>query len=233
MQLENTFWQLVRFQPSGEKMRAALNDEARLHFSVDNTISGHTGCNAMGGEYELKDDQLTIQAFFTKRYCAQVAAMENAENQIMAQPMTVVRQGDELILRAGGGQLVYTQTKPPKTAAKQPATYEEGNSTEPQPVIAAATSRSTPKTISDEMTGLFRYLADAAVFQDCANGQRYAVAIDDNFRLLEAPYQQLNKSGEAALVTLEGIITPNTGEGLAKVIAVLRVSSMSPESECK
>ncbi len=63
-----------------------------------------------------------------------------------------------------------------------------------------------------EMRGMFRYMADAANFTECQTGQRWAVAMESDYRALESAYtQSRHEPGEAILVTVEGLAAMRPG----------------------
>lgn len=72
--------------------------------------------------------------------------------------------------------------------------------------------RSAPATQPEQtgvLRGMYRYLADAALFTDCETGRTLPVAMEGDSRALERAYLQArHQPGEALLVTLEGRIVP-------------------------
>jgi copper homeostasis protein (lipoprotein) len=55
------------------------------------------------------------------------------------------------------------------------------------------------------MRGMFRYMADAASFTECQTGQRWPVAMEGEYRALEADYMKTRRlPAEELLVTIEG-----------------------------
>jgi len=68
---------------------------------------------------------------------------------------------------------------------------------------AAAADLGTPRP----MAGMYSYLADAALFRDCATGERYPVAFEADNRALEAGYLAVApEPGAEVLVKIEGRI---------------------------
>src|SRR5262249_61901181 len=58
-----------------------------------------------------------------------------------------------------------------------------------------------------KVSGLFIYMADAAVITLCADGSRLPVAMEGDFRALQAAYQKARPApGEALLASVEGRI---------------------------
>lgn len=52
--------------------------------------------------------------------------------------------------------------------------------------------------------GMFRYMADAANFQDCATGRRFPVAMEAQFPTIERAYASLKVNGQPVLADVEG-----------------------------
>ncbi len=236
LSLAGTSWQLESFQPIGKKMRGAQNNKARLAFNAEGGISGNTGCNTMGGDYQLKGNKLSIQAFSTEMYCEEVAKQELTINEIMRETMTVSIQGSQLILRRDGGQLVYVKAKKVAAIEKStgggsaPAQYDRDPANNNDGAAAKAGAGNKGLV---EMTGLFRYMADAAIFMRCSDQQRFGVNMSGNFKEAQQVYRRMDKNGEAALMTLEVAVSKNSGEGFPENLTIQRVVSSSAESECQ
>ena len=59
------------------------------------------------------------------------------------------------------------------------------------------------------LTGMFTYMADAATMTLCADGGRLPVAMEADYKALEAAYlKERQQPGQALLVSLEGLIAP-------------------------
>ncbi len=57
------------------------------------------------------------------------------------------------------------------------------------------------------LTGMFTYMADAASITLCADGGRLPVAMEADYKALEAAYlKERQQPGQALLVSLEGLI---------------------------
>jgi copper homeostasis protein (lipoprotein) len=70
----------------------------------------------------------------------------------------------------------------------------------PQPVLIE------PRLV---LTGMFTYMADAAVITLCADGGRLPVTMEADYKTLEAAYlKERREPGQALLVSLEGLIAP-------------------------
>jgi copper homeostasis protein (lipoprotein) len=67
-----------------------------------------------------------------------------------------------------------------------------------------------------QMSGMFRYMADAATFTECHSRQRWPVAMEAGYQALEAEYlKHRRQPGEELMVTLEGQVAsrPNMDTG--------------------
>jgi len=86
-------------------------------------------------------------------------------------------------------------------------------------------------------SGLFVYMADAPVITLCADGSRMPVAMEGDFRALQAAYQTARPQlGKALLATVEGRIAtrPSMEESLPPLdtLVVERFISLSPQASC-
>ncbi len=73
------------------------------------------------------------------------------------------------------------------------------------------------------MRGMYRYMADAALFDECLSGRRFQVAMEaDNIALERAYLEAQRQPGEALLVSIQGRITERPAmEGDALVLTVV------------
>jgi copper homeostasis protein (lipoprotein) len=73
------------------------------------------------------------------------------------------------------------------------------------------------------MRGMYRYMADAAVFTECLSGRRFAVAMEaDNIALERAYLKARREPGEALMISLQGRIAERPAmEGDAMVLTVV------------
>ncbi|MDY0389732.1 MAG: META domain-containing protein [Desulfobulbus oligotrophicus] len=88
-----------------------------------------------------------------------------------------------------------------------------------------------------ELTGMFIYMADAAVITLCADGRSLPVAMEGDYRSLEVAYLKTGpQAGEPLLVSLEGLITlrPSMEESLPPqpTLVVQRFISIRPQESC-
>jgi len=88
-----------------------------------------------------------------------------------------------------------------------------------------------------KINGLFIYMADAAVITLCADGSRVPVAMEGDFRALQAAYMKARPApGQALLASVEGRIAtrPSMEESLPPqdTLVVERFISLSPQGSC-
>jgi len=86
------------------------------------------------------------------------------------------------------------------------------------------------------LTGMFRYLADAASITLCADGRRLPVAMEVDYLALERAYSAADAKGQALLVSLDGQIAPRRlgEEGAAPkpALVVERFDGLWPRETC-
>ena len=87
------------------------------------------------------------------------------------------------------------------------------------------------------VSGLFIYMADAAVITLCADGSRMPVAMEGDFPALQAAYMKERPLGKALLASVEGRIAtrPSMEESLPPLdtLVVERFISLSAQGRCE
>jgi copper homeostasis protein (lipoprotein) len=87
-----------------------------------------------------------------------------------------------------------------------------------------------------EMRGMYRYMADAALFEECLTGRRFPVAMEADNVALERAYREARvQAGEPILVTLEGRIAQRPAmEGETTVLSLVpeRFIGIWPAESC-
>ncbi|MBP1688423.1 MAG: hypothetical protein H6Q33_4566 [Deltaproteobacteria bacterium] len=96
----------------------------------------------------------------------------------------------------------------------------------------------TPTDLSLELFGMFRYMADAARFEDCLTGRSYPVATEGDYIQLERAYQEAAKPepGVPVMARFEGDITRRRameGSALIPTIVVRRFIGVWPDQRCE
>lgn len=86
------------------------------------------------------------------------------------------------------------------------------------------------------LRGMYRYMADAGLFQECLTGWRLPVAQEGDNAKLEAAHSRARREpGEALLVALEGSITSRPrmeGKGMQRVLVPERFINVWPGETC-
>jgi copper homeostasis protein (lipoprotein) len=88
-----------------------------------------------------------------------------------------------------------------------------------------------------ELTGMFTYMADAASITLCADGGRLPVAMEADYKALEAAYLKGRQNpGQALLVSLDGLIAPRASmeanRPLRPSLVVERFINIWPRESC-
>lgn len=105
-------------------------------------------------------------------------------------------------------------------------------------MLAACALPHAPAGPRPEVTGMFRYLADAASISLCADGRRLPVAMEADYLALERAYRDAPKAAPGAelLVSVEGQIAARvTGEpsaGPKPALVVERFVGAWPRESC-
>lgn len=85
-------------------------------------------------------------------------------------------------------------------------------------------------------TGLFRYMADAAIFQECRTGQRWPVAMERDFPRLERAYRNAAaEPGAPARLSAWATVEPRPkmdGEGTEPTLIVHRTDRITGDQTC-
>jgi len=95
-----------------------------------------------------------------------------------------------------------------------------------------------PTDLSRGLHGMFRYLADAATFEECLTGRRYPVAMEGDYLALERAYTSLpNRTpGGPVMTSIEGNLTqrpPMEGTGTVTTVVVRRFVGLWPSQTCE
>jgi uncharacterized lipoprotein NlpE involved in copper resistance len=96
----------------------------------------------------------------------------------------------------------------------------------------------TPTDLSLELRGMFRYMADAAHFEDCLTGRSYPVAMEGDYIQLERAYLEAAKPepGAPLMASFEGDITRRRamdGDALIPTVVVRRFIGVWPGQRCE
>ena len=95
-----------------------------------------------------------------------------------------------------------------------------------------------PTDVSRGLHGMFRYLADAAMFEECLTGRAYPVAMEADYLALERAYLAMpdRAPGAAVMASFDGDITqrpPMEGTGTETTVVVRRFVGLWPDHSCE
>jgi len=96
----------------------------------------------------------------------------------------------------------------------------------------------TPTDISLGLHGMFRYMADAARFEECLTGRSYPVIMEGDYIKLERAYLEAEKPepGAPLMARFEGDITRKPameGDALTPTVSVRRFIGVWPGQRCE
>lgn len=87
-----------------------------------------------------------------------------------------------------------------------------------------------------QLTGMYSYMADAALFVDCSTGERFPVAMEADSLAMERAYLSVrSEPAELVLVTLTGRYEPRPpmeGDGEVTMLIPIRFGQFWPGEEC-
>lgn len=126
------------------------------------------------------------------------------------------------------GQLMFTSD------SAQPVLGPSG--TRPVEMLLRRVAGSAVAGEPRRMVGLYRYMADAASFFDCASGDQFPIAPDGDGPALQAAYVESRAvPGEPQLVSLDARVVmraPEPGGAPRPALQVERVIALSAQSQC-
>lgn len=216
-ELSGTSWQLQSWTINDGQSTKASGEKATLTFEEGNKLGGNSGCNAFGGDYTMENKRLLCNPFATKRYCEEAADQENHIFMVLRQGAEILQTKDQLTLKSRGGELNYVSL------------------TKEDIPNATALKREEPSTETKRYNGLFTYMADAAVFKSCEDGQMYSVEIGGGAYLAaEKAYSRYSKSGgEPAYMVVDASMVKNPEpEGRPYLMRIQKLVTASPEGRC-
>ena len=233
-------WNLTHYAAAGDPLAPAGEIAAWIALQ-EGTLSGNTGCNQVNGSYELSNGTLlTGPLRTTKRACLDMMTEEQLFLSILSgEPAMIVRR-DTLTLYTDGGQLVFADGGELAPAATPESDAMEDTVEAPDTTHNLAQPVNTRPDWPDTtgvVHGMFAYLADAAIFINCADGQRYPVAMEGGYRQLERSYLELvgENAGQRILLTARADWSGRPameGNGEVKALIVHELLSLSKTGNC-
>ena len=96
----------------------------------------------------------------------------------------------------------------------------------------------SPKVATNNTkTGMFTYMADAAMFKECGTNKSFPVAFEDDYISLERAYSKtVSEAGRAVMVSIEGEVVLQDGmDGQVDVptLIVKKFISITPKEVCQ
>jgi heat shock protein HslJ len=102
-------WRLTAYGPSNSPTPAVPDVEAILNFDADGTLAGNTGCNQLGGDYQVEGDQITFgQIVSTLIGCPDLEmAQEDSMHQVLTGTASFKIEGNTLTITNNNMVLVF------------------------------------------------------------------------------------------------------------------------------
>lgn len=94
VQIEQIKWDLVSFGLS----KMAVPQKVWIRFEKG-TYQGFSGCNGMGGKYELSSETMTLHAGMATLMACEQMALETKYQQALSKVSSYERQGNRLVLK--------------------------------------------------------------------------------------------------------------------------------------
>ena len=105
-------WKLTSYGPADSPSPAVEDTEAGLTFNNDGTVTGHSGCNGLGGNYAVEgNDQVTFSEIVSTLIACEEPLMtqETAVHQVLTDTATYQIDGNTLTLTNNDMVLVLTR----------------------------------------------------------------------------------------------------------------------------
>ncbi len=111
MELAGTSWKLVSFETDRDVIPVLEEAPATLEFSSDGRISGRSGCNRYFANYNLSNNQFSIEPLGATRMMCSPAQMaqETRFFQALGTAGQYVVSNEELLITYIGGRLRFTK----------------------------------------------------------------------------------------------------------------------------
>jgi len=102
-------WRLTAYGPVDSPTPAVPDADATLTFGEDEILTGTTGCNQLGGDYSVEDDQITFgQNVSTLIACPDLQmAQEDTIHQVLMETASFNIEGDTLTIIKNDTVLVF------------------------------------------------------------------------------------------------------------------------------
>ena len=102
-------WKLTAYGPASSPNPAVADAEASLTLNSDGTVTGNGGCNGLGGDYEVKDDQITFGPIMSTLMACDGPRMEQEDvvHQVMTETANFKIDGNTLTITKDDKVLVF------------------------------------------------------------------------------------------------------------------------------
>lgn len=102
-------WKLTAYGPADSPMPAVSDAEATITFDVNGTLSGSGGCNSLGGDYEVNNNQITFGPIMSTLMGCDEPRMtqEGVVHQVMDETATFQIEGNTLIILKSDTVLIF------------------------------------------------------------------------------------------------------------------------------
>jgi len=103
-------WTLTSYGPEGATTPVVPDSQASIAFKDDGTVTGSSGCNGFGGEYQVDGDQITFNSLAsTLMACADpLMTQEATVFKVLDGSVSYKIDGDMLTITKDGTALVFT-----------------------------------------------------------------------------------------------------------------------------
>jgi len=101
-------WKLTAYGPVNAPVPAVEGIEAGLTFKEDGTVSGSSGCNGLGGDYNVEGDQVTFGEFVSTLMACDdpIMAQEEVAHKVMTGTASYIIEGETLTITNNDNVLV-------------------------------------------------------------------------------------------------------------------------------
>ncbi|HJS19969.1 MAG TPA: META domain-containing protein [Anaerolineales bacterium] len=108
-------WTLTAYGPQSSTIPAVADSQAGLTFNEDGSVTGNSGCNGLGGTYEVDGDQITFSPFVSTLMACDdpIMSQEGAMHQVLNGTVSYAIDGDVLTLTNDSMVLVFTSASNP------------------------------------------------------------------------------------------------------------------------
>jgi putative lipoprotein len=111
--LSGTSWKLASYGSASSPTAAAADIDTNLTFAADGTLGGNLGCNSMGGDYTVRNQNIVFGSVYsTEMACDEPRMAQESQALQVLQGTTAFKiEGNTLTITSSDGQNVLTFTK--------------------------------------------------------------------------------------------------------------------------